>query len=261
MERVDLIHEQYPKDENGQPRVTGLVLSSHDYREHDCIIHLATPQRIYSFLARGTRRETSKNRRLAMPYSKVILLYDPQYSKDMLFLIRGSLEKQYWKISESLELQVLNAIVVSLIERHGITPEIYEDLEKMWQASDEENLSLMLMYGCLIVCEILKRTGTIMDVDECASCGSTSRIAGISMGQGGFVCMDHLHPELGDQIWPKEKLRHLRWLIKAPHAKIDALKQIPWDWDLFVYLLYWYVYTNDANIKSLTFLKTILNMK
>lgn len=261
MERVDLIHEQYPKDENGQPRVTGLVLSSHDYREHDCIIHLATPQRIYSFLARGTRREKSKNRRLAMPYSKVILLYDPQYSKDMLFLIRGSLEKQYWKISESLELQVLNAIVVSLIERHGITPEIYEDLEKMWQASDEENLSLMLMYGCLIVCEILKRTGTIMDVDECASCGSTSRIAGISMGQGGFVCMDHLHPELGDQIWPKEKLRHLRWLIKAPHAKIDALKQIPWDWDLFVYLLDWYVYTNDANIKSLTFLKTILNMK
>ena len=260
MKRVDLINMKYPVDELGQPKVTGLVLSVHDYQEHDGVIHLATPNEIYSVLAKGIQRETSKNRRIALPGSKVQVVYDPQYSRDMLYLIRGSSERYYWKMNDSLEFQTLNAILSILIERHGITPTIYSSLEECWKASEEASESLVLFYACLIVCEILKHTGTIMNVDECNVCGGTSKIAGISQRQGGFVCLDHINLEQGDALFSKVQLRQLRWLIKVPYSKLDTLKQVPWDWSLLIFLLDWYVYTNDAPIKSLPFLKSLLNM-
>ncbi len=246
-----------PADKAGQHRIEGLVLSVMDYRENDGIIKLAAPDRICTVFARGIQKETSKNRRLAMPASRVILNYDPQYSSSMLYLINGSVEKSYWQVSQSLEMQSVNALLSALIQRYEMTPEIYSDLEAFWKAVCEKQENRAMLYACRLAILILKQAGTVMDVDECAVCGIQKNIAGISMNSGGFVCLDDFDGETGDLKWDKARLRQLRWLVHASRPNLEKLESFRWDLDFFIFLMDWYVFTTDMPLQALSFLKSL----
>lgn len=257
MPQPNLAHPKLPTDAAGHPRVEGLVLSVMDYKEHDGIIKLAAPDQIYSIYARGIQKETSKNRRLALPGTRITINYDPQYSSNMLYLINGTVEESFWKISQSLEMQSVNALISGLIERHGITPEIYKALKAFWKAAQNGEPNKAVLYACRITIKILELTGTLMDVDECAVCGIQKNIAGISMENGGFVCQDHLNFEAGDQKWDKNRLRQLRWLVYTAYENLEKLESFSWPLDFFIFLMDWYVYANDTPLRALSFLKTL----
>lgn len=248
----------FPLNEAGEPILEGLVLRTIDYKDHDGIIHLASPDGIWSFYARGIQKDTSHNRRLSVPFSRVSLQYDPRYSNSLLFLIHGSIRQSYWKNAESLELQSVNAILVSLLERHSITPFSFRHLEAGWKAGQENDLNGALKEACLVLADILRQSGTLMDVSECAVCQKRQTIAGISLEAGGFVCRDHLDPTASQ--WPARRLLQLRRLVQAvslPDFPFERLDEFEWDLAFFIYLADWYVYQNDAPVRSLDFLKSL----
>ncbi len=252
---------QFPVSEQGEPKVEGLVLSMIDYEDRNGILHIATPEKVYSVYARGIQSQSSKNRRLAMPFSRVILNYDPKYSKNMMFLVNGSVEKSYWKVGESLEMQTVSSILTSLIESYGIDPDLYAHLEAFWSNVQQGEMNLALLHACRILTGILKKTGTIMDVDECVVCQTKTKIAGVSIENGGFVCKEHLDREQGDLVFSKNDLIKLRGLVKIREDQLDALYSFHWDMPFLVFLLDWLVYHNDYHLKSLDFLKMLLPKK
>ena len=235
-------------------RIEGLVLSVMDYKDNDGIISLATDREVVSIYARGIQKSGSKNRRLFAPYSRVSLNYDPKYSSSMLYQINGNVLANYYRCAQSLEMQCVSELLVSLIRRHGVNPELFEALERFWKAVQDQDENLAMLYACWIVAEILRLTGTLMNVDECVVCGRTNQIASVGKEEGGFLCLQHMgsHP-----YWPKEKLLALRRIAKVPFSHIDRLASMHWSMDLLIDLFDWYEYYNDIHLKSLDFLKSL----
>lgn len=260
--------------EEAKSSVEGLILQVIDYQNNDGILHVLTRhQGIVSVFARGIQKETSKNRRLALPFTKVSLNYDPRYSKQMKYLINGSVLDSYWKAMDSLEMQTVNAIVSQLIERYGGTPLCYDCLEKMWAAFHQGDLKLGLLMASLLVSDVLVEEGIVMNVDGCMECGATNRLVGLSFAKGGFVCVLHRDPYT--LIWPKERLLQLRRLVKAikvlrlldlrleSHQQrfqqaLQTLMEFDWDFTFFLMLMDWYCCFQDTTLPSVAFLKTLL---
>lgn len=253
--------------------VEGLVLQNIDYQNNDGIIHLFTfDQGIISLFGRGIQKESSKNRRLSLPFSKVSLNYDPRYSHSMLYLINGTILESYWKAMDSLEMQTINAIVTGLIERYGGNELRFLCLEKLWAAFHSQDLSKGILMACLLISDILAQEGILMNVDQCMRCGRTTHLVGISFLKGGFVCVAHQDDQT--LIWPKEKLLQLRKLVKAIEVlrkldfhleksqtllevAIEKLSQFTWDVGFLVTLLEWYCALADTKLSSLDFLKSL----
>ena len=128
----------------------------------------------------------------------------------------------------------------------------------LFRSVQQSEMNRALLHACRIVTGILKKTGTIMDVDECVVCQTKTKIAGISIENGGFVCKEHLDPEQGDQIFSRDDLIKLRGLVKIREDQLDALYSFQWDLPFLVFLLDWLVYHNDYRLKSLDFLKMLL---
>ncbi len=241
-------------EEGDKPSVEGLVLTCDDYKDHDGLVTVAQPDRLVKIYARGVQKETSKNRRLVMPFSKVHFNYDPHYSRDFLFLINGHVIDSWWKCSNLLEEQTMSDLLVRMIRRHGITPEIYYDLEQFWKNAHEGKSEDAWLAACKAAVELLKEAGVVMNVDECVMCQRTDQIAGVSMMEGGFVCVDHLGI---NPLWSKEDLILLRRLVRFPLRRLYKQDLRPHSHALFIYLLDWYEYTTQARLRSLSFLKTL----
>lgn len=253
--------------------VEGLVLQTIDYQNNDGIIHLFTPDEgIVSLFGRGIQKESSKNRRLSLPFSKVSLNYDPRYSHSMLYLVNGSVLESYFKAMDSLEMQTINALVVSLIERYGGDKLNFLVLEKMWAAFHNQELSQGILLACLLVSDALAQEGILMNVDQCMVCGRTTRLAGLSFLKGGFVCVEHQDEKT--LILPRERLLQLRKLVKAIEAlrtldfrleesqmlldvAISKLSSFLWDIDFLIILLEWYSTFTNTRLASLDFLKSL----
>lgn len=235
-------------------RLEGLVIGLMDYRDQDAIVKVATDTELVSVLARGIQKEGSKNRRLCAPYSKIRFQYDPRYSHDMLYLITGSTIASYWACQSSLESQCICEICASLIQRHGVVPKGTQALEKQWQAWKEHDKAKAILWACCLVMLYLKETGVVMNVDECTVCQSKQHIAGVSLETGGFVCASHLGSH---RPWPKKRLLQLRRLVRVPFDRVQELMNFDWDEEFFILLLEWYVYFNDARLKSFEFFKQL----
>lgn len=258
---------------NEKSVVEGLVLQVIDYQNNDGILHVLTKdQGVVSLFARGIQKDSSKNRRLGMPFTKVSLNYDPRYSKKMLYLINGSVLASYWKAMDSLVMQTINAIVTSLMERYSGTLLCYECLEAMWNAFHKGDLSQGILMASLLVSDVLAEEGTLMNVDGCMRCQRTNQLAGLSFEKGGFVCIHHM--DTHTLLWPKERLLQVRRLVKA----IEALRQLDlrletnrlliqkaseklqtfsWDLDFFLMLMDWYSWFQDTSLPSIDFLKKL----
>ncbi|MFR7638573.1 MAG: DNA repair protein RecO [Allobaculum sp.] len=246
--------------ESGEARIQsrqGLVLSTMDYKDNDGLITMADENGIFKVYAKGVQKETSKNRRLFLPFSLTRIAYDPKYSRDFLFLINGQVIESYWKNSSSLEYQCINQILTSLILRHDSTPEIYYDLHSFWQKAQEGEIADARLAACKTMIEILHEAGVLMNVDECTVCSRTDRIAGVSIETGGFVCLDHLGEH---QPWPKADLMLLRRLTRYPLEKLYRQDLRPQDDQFLLWLMEWYQYTTDSRLRSLDLLKQLIEM-
>lgn len=245
-------------DESRSASIDGLVLSVMDYKDSDGLVTLATPEELIKVYARGIQKEKSKNRRLFAPFSLSHINYDPKYSGEFLYLINGSVIDSWWKCSESLEIQTASALIVNLIERHGINAQIYSSLQAFWACAHKGRTEDALLAACKAVIEILREAGMVMNVDECVLCSRTDRIAGVSMKEGGFVCLDCLdHLEEDNLPWSKENLMLLRRLVRLPLMQLFKQPLRPKDFAMLIELFEWYQYYSDFRMRSLDFLKML----
>lgn len=254
-ERTDI-----PRQEDTErPELTGLVLSLQDFKEKDGIVKLALPDRVESIYARGVMKSTSKNRRLCNPFSKVTLFYEPKYSRDMYFLIRGD---EHWfdgNIQEDLLGQSVCFVLRDMILRIGINPMVYHCLEQAWHAWNDGDHDEGYLYSCLALANLLKIAGIAPNLDSCSVCGQTSGIETLVLEEGGFVCKDcagHRYPRKS-----REYLLSIRALFRAGQENIDYLAEhFQYGLQDVLDLAKWWEYHADSRLASVDFLQSVARL-
>lgn len=236
-----------------KPTVTGYVISLRDYKENDGIVTLATEDGLVDVHARGVQKETSKNRRLCLPHNKVTMEYDPKYSRNMLYLIHGTVEQSWYKIQNDLESQALSAMICALLRQHQSNKDICLLLEKFWDALSQNEQNSSILYATLLLKEMLYQEGLLMDVDECVICGERTGISSVSMEEGGFVCARHP----GYPAWKKKSLKKLRMLVKVPAQKAETLEEMEWKEEWLLYFVDWYCYHKEFEPASVRFWRSL----
>lgn len=238
----------------------GLVLSVSDYKDSDGILYLLQPNRILSVYARGIQKQASKNRRLAMPFSKVRLVIDPRYSREMQYLIRGSVVWFDHKIQDSLLDSAICFVLRDVILSEGPSSVIYRLLEKAWHGFDRQNRQEGLLYACMILAEEMKRQGIAPQVEECAGCGRKDTIETMSMEEGGFLC--HSCRKESDPVWKKEDLRKIRAIFRVREKDAALfLRTFRLHVKDFLYLCSWLEYHMARTWASVRFLETVAKME
>lgn len=239
-----------------KPEIEGLILSVSDYREHDGIVHVLTDQGLESVLARGIQKESSKNRRLCLPYTKAALNYDPKYSSHMLFLINGTQKKAWSHISQDLLGSALAMLGSDLIARHGSFENASHAVETLWDGLEEKNMSKAYGALCFVLKSLLEKEGVGIQVSGCTVCGSRRHICGVSGAEGGFVCADHLDT---GKAWKKENLQQLQSVVRA--KDVDTwLDDYVWTQKWLEFFLEWYQRKLDYTPKSFRFWNSVKSM-
>ncbi|MEY8381468.1 DNA repair protein RecO [Ileibacterium valens] len=244
-----------------EDEVSGLVLGCSDYKEADGIIRLLTREdRLLSVYARGIQKEKSKNRRLALPFSKVRLSYLPQYSNSLLYLSRGSCEDYAHHINDDLINQSICFVIRDLITEDTLYKGLYQNVYHLWQSFNKNRKREGYLFSCLIASNLIKTMGIEPNFDGCVICGRTDHLVSLSREEGGLICSECKRDDL--LLVPVIRLRKLRALFKARQENVPVLHQ-NFEYDLadFLFLCSWIEYHNDRSYSSIRFLETIQSME
>lgn len=169
--------------------INGIVLKRVPFRDHDAIISVVTPERMFSFFARGVDKITSKNTFSVSTYS--LSSFELMKTKDGLSLKTGKLINSFSKAKEKLDtlavLDFISEITFRLLEE-GDYPSLYKSIKRILELLDNgfDPKTLTIIYFATI----LSAAGYSWNVDSCQKCGSKAAIVAINPLRGGFICQN-----------------------------------------------------------------------
>jgi len=199
--------------------IEGFALRISPYKENDAMITVLSNDGLFSFLARGVQKNTSKN------FASCTLLAKAKYS-----LVESSSGNLTLSESEVINVpdgqdnlvrlalfSLISEICLKLISEEE-APSIYSWLEKTMEKTKEngKEASAVLIF----LCQVLKRAGYALEVDECVKCGSKTSIQGISFNDGGFVCKECVLPS---EKLDMRNLKIIRFCFKCELADLDRV--------------------------------------
>ena len=206
-----------------QELIRGIVVNSKAYKEDSAIITIYTKDfGKISAIARGIKKIKSKNASAcqSLTYSEFNLIV----KKGLSTLIKANYLNFFPNIKADLLSQSFASYFCEYIIRHCNDNEPDEVLfnnllfclEKLELGYDPWRLYL------LFNSYILKSNGCAIEVDSCVHCGSQSKIKGISLSGGGFVCKDCAGNF--DQVYNQDDLRVFRHINKFELNDVDRLE-------------------------------------
>ncbi|MDD7282044.1 DNA repair protein RecO [Floccifex sp.] len=235
--------------------VEGIILSSMEYKENDCIVHIACEDKIISFIAKGALKQNAKNRILIHPFSYVhISLTQTKFP----VLTNGHVIESFYRIQENLEAQCICNVLKDCLIRSVPTKEILNHFKKMLSMFHENNPKAITM-ACVCLKDILKQDGFAMHVTDCVLCHSKKNIETISIDDGGFLCCScniQNHPR-----YHKNELIQYYSLFQFKEEKLsEFIDYYTFDVNQFCFLMKWYCHHEQIQLNSFIFLQSILNL-
>ena len=206
-------------------RTDGIVLKQSDYRDSAVLLHVLTKEYgLLSFTAKGARKLTSHNALHIMPYTETELLFDYKEGRT-LFPLKSAHTKQIFRhIHESLEAGAAAGVMGELLVRVMETETdstVYSLLSEALQLLEKGAESGLVL--AVFLARMLEILGTAPQVDCCAVTGDT-RVAAISVRDGGFVCEAVAKSE-GIPLSTRDELRAFRLINHASMKDYDVLSE------------------------------------
>ena len=170
-------------------KVTGIVISTVDYKESSKIVNIFTEDEgIIGVLSKGCKTMKSKLRAVSTPLSQGTF-YLRQYGSGMSLLTEVDLEISYKEIRKDIFKQNYALFLLdlaSLVYRHGKQKQIYSllisALAKIEEGYDAEVITN------IVELQLLKYLGIQPELSCCVSCGNKEDIITISSYKGGYLC-------------------------------------------------------------------------
>lgn len=237
-------------------KIEGIVLKIQDYREKDALVWILTPEEILTVRARGVQNSTSKLRQVCQPFSYCEWLIDKK-ENGLSLMIQGQAKQYFYLVNEDLVIQSLCFVISDMLSHTKIKPSIY-DLFMMFltkiQCKDNE------VYGyCLyVIKEILIMDGIQPYVNGCIRCHNKKGIETLSFKDGGFLCHEC---NQGTQKMPKDELLKIYSLFVSDFSQHERLFQLyTFTLNDCLYWADWFEYHTQFRLKSLSFLKKVVEM-
>lgn len=234
--------------------VEGIVLSIQEYRESDGIVRLFTQDGIFSVLARGIQKQTSKNRMITQVFSHVCYTIE-QRENGLSLLYYGNVINSNYKIMEDLVTSSVCFIIAEVIMRFYGNSTIYT-LFDMCLRNFQKNDVKAYNYACLIMAQIIKKEGVAPFVDGCILCKRKDHLETLSVADGGFLCTTCNH----DRILPrsKQEMIQIRSLFKVDEKDFVQLNEMfEFNLDDFIFWVEWLEKCIHFEVSSLKFLKSV----
>ena len=233
----------------------GLVLETRDHGERDAVVTLALREELVRVFARGVQRETSKNRRLCLPFEEVEIETE-QSGTGMFRLIHGSLVAEYSRIGEDLRMQAVCLAVNEAILHAQMHPALYERLEQLWTSCEARDADWMGR-AALVMTMLLRQEGISPQVDGCAICGSVSDICTMDVDNAGFLCVRH---GKGRSRWPADRLRRMRHAVKVPAGQEAAVSLTGFTLEDIRFLVHWFSRYSHTSLAGERFLDSVARL-
>ena len=199
--------------------IEGYVLRVSSYKENDAMVTVLASDGMYSFLARGVLKNTSKN------FSSCQLLAKSRFSLNEQNSGNYSLsESQVINVpdgkSDLLRLGIFSFVseaclkLVTEEEAKEIYPWLDKTMENLKEDGKEASSALVFLS------HLLNEIGYGLEVSECVGCGGKTGIVGVSFKDGGFVCKDCAHES--DKMDNRD-LKILRFCFKCQISDVDRV--------------------------------------
>lgn len=235
--------------------IQGIVISNMEYRENDLIVYLLTPHGMISYLAKGALKQTSKNRICTQPYSYVNISLT---QSKLPVLTSGHVIESYYKIHQDLVKQSLCQVLCDCIKRTEIDEMLFLHFQKMLQYLQTDNEKAYTLV-CICLKDILKKDGFGMHVNHCVLCHTQHNIETISIQDGGFLC--HACNQNRYPVLKKEELIMYYSLFQYTENRLEEfIETYTFTIENILFLLSWYCQHEQIELKSISFLQTILNL-
>jgi len=199
--------------------IEGYVLRVSSYKENDAMITVLSSDGLYSFLARGVLKNTSKN------FSACQMLAKSKFSLSEQKNGNYSLSESEVILVPDGKSSLLRLGIFSFVSECSlklITEEeaavLYPWLDKTMTNMQEEGkeASSALVY----LSHILNEIGYGLEVNECVHCGGKTGIINVSFKDGGFVCKNCTSES--DKMDTRD-LKILRFCFKCQLADVDRV--------------------------------------
>ncbi|MEG0841295.1 MAG: DNA repair protein RecO [Erysipelotrichaceae bacterium] len=237
-------------------KIEGIVLKNRDYRENDAILTiLSKDQGRIDFVARGLRKITSKNAGSSQMFQHAYFYYDEKGS-GLQSLKTSELIRGFHHLRETLLVQCIGEVMCEIMSKIEIlnSEEMFDLLYQSFASLEETKNPYTIL--TLFMSIILRVQGIEPCVDHCVRCGKQQGINGLSLLDGGFVCMncfDHQDLKLS-----KTDLKKFRIVIKANLEHRSILeKNCELNYQDFERIVAFFMEYSGINLVSIQFLNKI----
>ena len=230
--------------------IRAIILDVRDHKENDAMIKALTYDHgLLTFIAKGTKKMTSKNAIALMPYSISDITYDHKETKDIFTLYKAELYKSYYQedISILAGMSLIAKLTLSTIDKEN-KELLYKEVVKALDNTKDHDIKLIVTIFIAFISRLL---GFEAYVEGCVVC-DVKKVVSFSSLKGGFLCLEHLGDE---KVMTPDILRQLRYIFKATQGDIDILER--YDIDEKVYhLVAEHLYTHtDLDKRAYDFFK------
>ena len=232
----------------------GLVLSNTTLNDSDIIMNVLSDEGIISIKAKGVLKSNSKNRNVTEVGCFSIFHTIDRLNQKVHLLKNAESIKRFNSINTDLYKQ---AIYQCLLEGF-LKSEINLESAIKFVNLLEKSINPYCLYS-LYLCYILKQSGCSIIVDECCICNSTSKLFGVSISDGGFICKDcfdmnkHLHINVSE-------LKNIRYCMHAKISDYDILeKTTTISFETIQYLYSYIIQYGEFILKSHSFVEILQN--
>lgn len=234
--------------------IVGIVTRLTPFKEKDAIVNIVSPERTFSFLARGVLVIASKNMASVQPFTQSRFLLTK--GKEGLTLRTGTVIESYASSKEKLEgltaISFIGELTNKMIDSEE-APKIYPFLEKALLLINQgfNALTITLLY----LASSMKAAGLGLEVSKCVISGQRSDISAISYLDGGFVAAPYFDA-LRHQKCSDRKLKIIRQIFLAQPEDYNRVAFERWECLEIIKELA--IYLQDAagiRLKSVTLLE------
>lgn len=230
---------------------SGLVLSNTTLNEHDVIMNVLTNDGIVSIKAKGVLKPNSKNRNTT-EIGCYSLFHTIDRLNQKVYLLKNAESIQRFSMNDDLNKQ---AVFQCLLEGFSKSQVNFNEAIKFIEILDKCHNCLCLY--ALYLCHLIKVGGISLIVDECCLCENKHGITGLSLIDGGFVCVKcyqetkHIHLDINE-------LKNIRYCMHATLNDYDKLEQNSNINFVTIKLLYQFIYQyGEIILKSHSFLELL----
>ena len=192
-----------------------IVLSINPYKEKDAIVQAISEKETITFLARGIQDPKSKNAALnnALTIADIELMDgDFKYpilksSKPLVSPLKMTMDEKYLGALLTVDEMMLNLFPSE--EQHIMFPYLEKAVESLKENND------WLMTLLVFMNHVIRLGGFQLEANKCVMCGSKRNIVAFSFEEGGFICKECYHEDLGREF-NKSQMLLLREIVNCP---------------------------------------------